>query len=345
MSFRHIFYQSPVPAEVGECLTNLYQSIFCVPEYFRLYKDAKEANAIAIYSSGSADPDHLIFYTVSGREAIILNEFFEMGNPCLSYLVQVLFDSHPRLHTIHINKFRSKIDGLPFPHEIWEVSQDNVVELPETLSEYRSRLGKRTKANLNNYTNKLRRECPDFSFSVTTAEEIKPDDISTIIDMNRARMKAKKSFSAIDADREEKIIQFAAQYGIVGVISANGCIAAGTICYLVGNHCFADVISHDQAYNRYSIGRICVYLLIQNLIERGIRFFYMGAGEVEYKQKMLSVPQDIYAVSVFRTSINKVFGRLKHMARYGSVKPYLKMIKYNYIWRFKEALSQKIGND
>jgi hypothetical protein len=345
MSLHHICYQHPVPAEVRESLIELYESAFSVTEYFHLFRNEKRPMAIAIYSDGST-PDHIIFYVISGKELTISNEHFEIDEPHLQYLVEFFFSTYPKLHTIHINNVKSTLGNISsYPYKVWEISQDNAVELPETMAEYRKRLGKRTKANLSNYTNKLRREFPDFAFITATGKEIDPKAVKKIITLNRSRMRSKKAFSAIDRSREKKIIQFAERYGIVGTITLNNRIAAGTICYIVGGHCYADVIAHDQTYNKYSIGRVCIYLLIEALIERGVGYFHMGSGEDDYKNKMLSVPHDVYFMSIFRTRLRKKIGAVKHLGKHTKMKPYIKMIKYNYIWRLRETLLQKIRSD
>jgi hypothetical protein len=344
MPLRHICYQDIVPAEVRESLIGLYQSVFCVPEYFSLYHAGKKLHAIAIYSD-RPDPDHVICYSISGKEALILNELFEIDGQSLNYLVTFLFSNYPKLHTIHINKFKPGLEIFPYPYKIWGASHDNVVTLPETIAEYRSQLGKRTRANLSNYYNKLKREFDDFSFTIATTENIDPAVISTIIAMHRTRMLSKKTTSAIDTNHEENIIQFAGKYGIAGTITIHDRIAAGTICYVVGKHCYAEVIAHDPAYSKYSIGRVCIYLLIEALIEKGVIFFHMGFGEADYKNKMLSVKYDVSSASIFRTKFHEITGQIKHVSKLRIIKAYKNMIKYNYILRLKEILSQKIKTE
>jgi len=344
MPLHHIYYQDIFPAEVRESLISLYQTVFCVPEYFSLYHDEKKPQAIAIYSDRPR-PDHVIFYAISGKEALILNEIFEIDVQYLNYLAAFLFSNYPKLHTIHINKFKPGIENFAYPYKIWGVSHDNVVTLPETIAEYRSRLGKRTRANLSNYYNRLKREFDDFSFTVATAADIDPVVISTIIAMHRERMLSKKTISAIDADHEKKIIQLARKYGIAGTITIHGRIAAGTICYVVGKHCYAEVIAHDPAYSKYSVGRVCIYLLIEALIERDIDFFHMGFGEAEYKHKMRGEMEDLCHASIFRTKFHEITGQIKHVSKFRFIKAYKNMIKYNYILRLKKILSQKIKTE
>jgi CelD/BcsL family acetyltransferase involved in cellulose biosynthesis len=206
------------------------------------------------------------------------------------------------------------------------------------MVEYRAMLGKRTKANMSNYSNKLRREFSDFSFTVATGEGIDPSVIREIVAMNRSRMREKKTTSAIDSNLEHNIVEFSRKYGIVGTVRLNGRIAAGTICYRVGDHCYADVIAHDSAYNKYSIGQVCIYLMIQSLIARGIHAFHMAGGECEYKSRLLGVNNDIYFVSIFRSELKKKIGLIRNIGKFGHLAGYMDMLKYNYIGRLKEYI-------
>jgi CelD/BcsL family acetyltransferase involved in cellulose biosynthesis len=176
---------------------------------------------------------------------------------------------------------------------------------------------------------------------VARGEDIDPLTVGKIIEMNRSRMKSKKLRSAIDAELEEKIIHFSGKYGVVATITLNGRLAAGTICYGVGNHCYADIISHDQDYNEYSIGRVCIYLFISALIDRGFRFFHMGSGEYGYKERMLGRKQDVYFMSIFRSRIDKQIGLIRHARKHKYIKMARDLVKYRYLWRLRENFLKK----
>jgi CelD/BcsL family acetyltransferase involved in cellulose biosynthesis len=256
--------------------------------------------------------------------------------------VRFIFADYPHVHTIHFNKLRGKIEKFPYPGIIWNKVQDIVLELPETMAAYRSLLGKRTKANLSNYSNKLRREF-NFAFDLAAGKEIDPAAIREIIGLHRLRMRNKKMVSAIDAALEDKIIRFSRSYGIVGTVRLNGRVAAGTICYGVGGHCYADVIAHDPAYNKYSIGQVCIYLMIQSLIERGMHAFHLAEGRNDYKYRLLGENRDLYFLSIFRSELVKGIGVFRHIDRFRYATTLKNMLKYKYLGRTKEVFSEKRG--
>jgi hypothetical protein len=342
MHLRHICYRDSVPADMGKMLVSLYQSAFCVFEYFELSHYSNKINALAIYTTGS-NPDHVIYYTISGSQLSVLNENFDIDIVCLEYFVRSVFHEYPKLKAIHFNRLRCGIDSFSWPRIIWNKTHDIVLELPETMAAYRSLLGKRTKANMSNYSNKLRREF-DFSFDLAFGKQIDPSTIREIISLNRMRMRSKGMISAIDAALEERIIRFSQSYGIVGTVRLDGRIAAGTICYGVGGHCYADVIAHDPAYNKYSIGQVCIYLMIQSLIERGMRFFHMAGGDNDYKFRLLGVGRDLYSVSIFRSELIKKIGLFRHIEKHRYVTTLRDLLKYQYVGRIKEAFSDKRGH-
>jgi CelD/BcsL family acetyltransferase involved in cellulose biosynthesis len=268
-----------------------------------------------IYSD-SSNPIHVIFYKIAGREVAVLNELFDIGQDYIQYFAKSIFEEYSHIHTIDFNRIKCNIEKFHYPYRVWNRSQDFVVQLPETIEEYRAKLGRHTKSNMNNYHNKLRREHDDFAFTVRASDQVDSAVVRKIIEMNRLRMDSKKIGSAFDRSLEDKMVEFAKKYGLVATISVNGRIAAGTVCYEVGNHCYAEVISHDPAYNKYSIGRVCIYLTIQSLIERGRQAFHMLWGENEYKYRFIGVKQDIYFVSIYRSEAHKIMSAFKHVAKY-----------------------------
>ena len=313
---RHVFYNHPFPTEFDSDLARLYQSIFSVRESWDGNgKDggAKKA-ALAIYGEGN-EPLHILCYSVAGRGITLLNELLSIEPEYLQYLAEVLFARYPEVHTINLNRITSPIGKIDLHTRVWNSSCDIVVPLPATLEEYRARLGKHTKSNMNNYCNKLKKEQKDFSFDVVAAGDVDPAVVSRLIEMNRSRMESKEVRSAFDSALVARTQALARSYGLVATIRVNGEIAAGTVCYEVGDQCYAEIIAHDPAYSRYSIGQVCIYLTIKALIERGRVAFHMLWGENDYKFRFLGERHDIYFMSIYRSKLHKSLGALTGFGR------------------------------
>jgi CelD/BcsL family acetyltransferase involved in cellulose biosynthesis len=311
---RHVFYEERFPPELEPALISLYRSVFCVKEHFDCATGQGRPAAVAVYAGG-AEPLQVLFYTITGGELTVLNELFGIEEELLRYLAGALFAQYPKVHSIHLNRLTTEIADPGYPSRLWNTSCDIVVQLPGTLEEYRARLGKHTKSNMNNYSNKLRKDHDDYAFHVATGSEVDPAAVKSIIEMNRLRMDSKMVRSAFDDELEARTLRLASRYGVVATINIDGAIAAGTVCYQVGDHCYADIIAHDPRFSRYSIGQVCIYLTIKTLIERGVRAFHMSDGENEYKFRFLGEKQEVYFLSLFRAERYKLLSALTNFSR------------------------------
>jgi hypothetical protein len=112
--------------------------------------------------------------------------------------------------------------------------------------------------------------------------------------------------SGIDRDYEQKICRFSKLYGYVGVIKINNNIRAGTISYKVGAHVYLHVISHDENFDRYALGILCLFDTIKYCIQIGAQEFHMLWGTSEYKYRFLGVDKEVCNVAVFRSNFYKM---------------------------------------
>ena len=298
-------HEEVIPSYVEQSFTDLYQSAFSVLEYFKLHKTYDKLNALAIYTVNQ-DPRHVLAYSIRINEVTLLNELFDIEQFYLQYFVNFIFAKYPHVHTINLNRLKCKLDDRTLTSHTWCLSEDTVIQLPATISEYKSKLGKHTRANLNNYYNRLKRIYGDFTFTISGMNETDPTVISRIIEMNRLRMDSKKIKSGYDLTLENRIINFCQKYGYTTTITFNGKIVAGAIYYSVGNHCFLETISHDPEYNKDRVGQVCLYLTIKHTIEQGREAFHFLWGKNEYKYRLLGVQQDLYHISIYRSEFHKV---------------------------------------
>jgi Acetyltransferase (GNAT) domain len=302
---QHIWHEDEIPAEVACSLENIYQSPFCVTEYFEIFRGVHSLNAMVI-TCGEPAPRHVLAYVVSGRQVTVLNELVEIGQDYVQYFTAAVFDRYPKVSTVNFNCLAGRPVDFQLPWRRWKISQDIAIELPRCFDEYRSKLGKQTQKHLKYYVSRLQREFGEFAFHVAATQEIDPTMIGRIIEMNRMRMKGKSIRSGYNGISETKIMEFCRHYGLVCTVSIDGKTVAGAICYEVGNQAYLEAISHDPGYNKYNVGQVCLYLTVKHLIEKGRDSFHLLWGENEYKYRFLGVKQDLYFISMYRSYAYKV---------------------------------------
>jgi hypothetical protein len=151
-------------------------------------------------------------------------------------------------------------------------------------------------------------------------------------------MKSQKITSVFDTDYEHKIIEFCRTYGVVGFITVKNRIVAGAICYQVGTHCYAHIISHDYDYNKYSIGMVCNLLLVEALIKRGVHKFHLDTGEMEFKYRLLGVKKITCNYTVYRNSAHKMLGNIIYFRKNEYMSRLINFIKFRIVQNIKHSL-------
>lgn len=302
----HIFYDAHIPLDLEKELIGLYQSAFSVKEYFELFKKSNNYKALTIISEDS-DLKHIICYTVADNCITILNELIDIEPSYVDYLSEVLFDKYPSINKINFNRIKSDIINISSTFRLWSCTNDIVVQLPATIEEYDSKLGKSTKKTIKKYLNKLQRENHDFGFNIISSGDIDPFLVKKIIDMNRLRMTSKHIRSGYDSTQEKNVAQFSSKYGLVTTIAINNKVVAGNICYNLGDHAFGETIAHDNDYNKSRVGQVCFYLTLKHFIEKGTHYYHLMEGNDDYKYRFLGINQHMFSLSIYRSAKNKLF--------------------------------------
>jgi len=333
MPISHTHYHDNISDELAEELIGLYQSAYCVKEYFYLFKNTENINILAIYNNDVLV--HLIFYSFSGSSANVLNELFGIKDKYLNYFADCVFKMHKNVNSIHLYNLNSEVIRCAFPFKVWRVLGDIIINLPDNTEKYLATLGKRTKKTIRYYGNKAQKKFEDFSFNIQERDRINPEIINRITELHRTRMRSMKISSVIDVSSENKILKLSRKYGFVSYIVMNNKIAGGAICFRVGNHCFGRVIAYDQDYNNYRTGTIIAYSTIQAMIEKGVEVFHMEYGENDFKYRLRGEKNNVYTVSLFRSKWHKMLGQLTLLRKYTLIIKSKNFLKYKIIDKLK----------
>ncbi len=305
IGFQCSVYERDIPPVLASHLERIYQSPFSAMTYFELFRHAHHPIALVIFN-GATDPVHVLMFTVTGKEATLLNELVTIEQQYLTYFGDFIFSRYPHVTTVNFNCIHGRPDNGSFPRYLWKCSQDIVIPLPTSPEAYNGQLGSRTRKHLKYYIHRLQKEFTDVTFTVSTTDSIEQSMVENIITMNRQRMKLKHVKSGYTPDFEKNIQLFSRHYGSVGTLRIQGKVIAGSICYLVGDHQYLEVISHDPAYNRFNVGHICLYHTINHAIATGKSAFHMLWGENEYKYRFGGIKKELYFSSIYRTEYNKL---------------------------------------
>lgn len=297
VSIQH--HESDVPPFVEPALKRLYGNLFSSLAHFRVFGGMENASTYVV-RDGAA----IICVWLFRREknhVQVLNEGMPIDGEEVERFARHIFAVYGAVNVISFHAVRVRTGRLRLPHQRFNCLEDMVLSLPPTPADYFASLGKATRSYIHRYLNKLKRDFPDFHYSVVETQNIEDGQIRRIIELNRSRMAGKGKVAINDDDATQRIIRLARECGMVGVLMLGGRLCAGTINYRVGDNYFLDVIAHDPAYNDYRLGTLCCYLTVCACIERGGHEYHLLWGRDEYKTRLLAVPQDLDDLIVFRS--------------------------------------------
>jgi CelD/BcsL family acetyltransferase involved in cellulose biosynthesis len=299
------WYDDPLPSWLGSELVALHGNVYSTLPYIRLDNPGSELSAFVLRSSGT--PTQIIVFSRTGGRTNVLNAVNKLSGEEIGLFSAELFARYPQTSVIVFPPSHADVTGLSFPHQLGVVQEDIVVTLPDTVAAYRIRLRDETSRHLKRldyYQRRLSRDYPSYAFSVRRGTDVPDEWVGEIVRLNRARMAAKHKASGIDDENERRMLALVSSFGVVGVATIEGRIAAGTIGYRVGNSYFLRVIAHDRAYDHLSLGRVCVYRTICDSIEHEASEFHFLWGEDAYKYTFLGEKRDLFLLNVYRSRLH-----------------------------------------
>lgn len=292
-------HENAVPPFAEAALQQLYGNLFSTLAHHRVYGGRRNLNTFVVRSGDSILC--LWLYERDGRVVRVLNEGIEIGEGAVRRFARHLFAADPSLCAIRFHAVQARLQHLALPHSVHNCLEDMVLTLPASATDYLAQLGKSTRSYINRYLNKLRRDHPSVRFELVEAHEIDESCIRHIIALNRARMARKGKVSINDETLAEQITHLAMECGLIGALTIDGRLIAGTINYHVRDNYFLEVIAHDPQYDAYRIGTLCCYLTICECIARGGSEYHFLWGQDEYKSRLLGRRRDLDDVVVYRS--------------------------------------------
>lgn len=293
------FFENRLPPAIEVEMTALYKNYFSAPVKLRAYGQLDRISTYVAHANGRASAIFLL--RRAGKKIHVLNEQVYIPEAEIARFAHYIFNRYKSASVVCFKTIDTQFKRFPFPYQRTYFTNDVVLSLPRSVAEYQARLGKSTRENIKRYLKLLKRDFPDYQFEVAERNEGGDERFRAIIDFNHARMSVKNKVSGINTAEAERLHELVRECGMVCSIIVNGRIAAGTICYQVGDNYFMRVIAHDSAYNDYRIGLLCCYLTIAECILRGGKNYHFLWGREEYKYRFLGQHRDFDSLTIYRS--------------------------------------------
>jgi len=293
-------HENEIPPFIEFAMDRLYGSIFSSLKQFRIYHATGAGTHTYVVRRGMRVEAVFLFRCENGIVRV-LNEVVMLEGEQIDRFAQYIFHRFRNADVICFKSIRTEPRRFFYPFQRFNFSEDIVLSLPPTAEEYHARLGKNTRRNIKRYGDKLQRNFPSYAFRVYEQADVIEGHVRDIIALNHARMAEKNKTSMIDERETQNILALVKKCGLVGVVSIDGKVRAGTIGYWVGEHFYLSVVAHDPAYDEYWLGILCCYHTICECIARHAKEFHFLWGRYEYKFTLLAVQRDLDVLMLYRS--------------------------------------------
>ena len=311
-------YPDGIPAFAEQSLDRLYGSLYASMPQLQCDKRA-HVHTYAAWRHGQVSA--LLLYCLDGPRIRVINEGMHVPADELNRFAHTIFARHAGTSVISLHALSVSEVPLHYPSVCMAVTEDIVIDLPNTEQAYLAQLGKSTRKSLRQNLSRAESDLPDFQHSVMAGDAISDSVVDQIIGFNHERMARKQRSSAIDAQARAHLMELLRARGWAGVIRTDTRICAGTLACRLGDDVYSLVNAHDPLYDDYGMGNLSRHLLINASIQAGARRFHLLGGQFSSKRHTLAQRHTLCEVRLYRSrqSILRDLFDLSRLARKSTV--------------------------
>jgi 16S rRNA G966 N2-methylase RsmD len=261
-----------------------------------------------------------VAYVVSGYKAYVVGQRGSLPTgDVLRELIDKIFARHPAVSKLIVEWTLN--DFSEFPEVSPTVARKTfVLDLPESFERYRLEfISRELRRDIEREERRANEELSGVRFELAEAPQITVDllqDAATLVEEHLSRKDSASSWRAADLIRNSEV--YASRGFVARLVSSGRTIAAGLCLLHRSDECYLMAAAHDERLTKQSLGKICLYRLIEALIARGIRKFHMGGGDFGYKSRFGAVERALYNVAFERRDHSSMIERVERALRAGA---------------------------
>ena len=293
-------YPDGIPAFAEHSLDRLYGSLYASMPQLQRNRPA-QVNTYAAWRDDELSA--LLLYCEDGAQIRVMNEGMHVPPEELNRFATTLFARHDKISVIRLHALSVSDVRLQHPSVCMAVTEDIVIDLPDTESDYLAQLGKSSRKSLRQNFSRAQQALPGLHHVVIAGDTISDSLVDQIIGFNHARMAGKQRTSAIDTEARAHLMYLLRSRGWVGIIRTDEGICAGTLACRFGDDVYSMVNAHDPLFDDYGMGNLSRYLMITASIRAGVRRFHMLGGQFSTKRHSLAHRQTLCEVRLYRSRL------------------------------------------
>ena len=252
-----------------------------------------------------------VFYRDEGKYVTVASSLIPFSEYDKS-IIEYFFSEFPKLSFIKFERAAQTENECILSKIIKLKHFDNnfCLELPESIEEYKSSLGKKTRMHLGQYLRHTEKELNENGGGYYTAPltEENRSLMEKLVDLNHERCESKGFQSGAE---KEKIFNLLKEYGVLNYLKLGDEIIAGTIGSIYNNQFCLHLIAHSNDYSKLNPGNCILYKTIEYAISKKIPVFNFLWGNCEYKSRFGAKEIQLFDYYVYRKYSNYFIQKIK----------------------------------
>lgn len=296
------FYEDGIPPFVGHELDRLYGVRYSSLGHLRVYGKLEKPRTYVRRADNI--PVTVILFRIEEHRVSVLNEAIQLPHEELCQFVESVFSRYPQIRTITLPAIQKHTGRLSHPFQAVVYHSDVWLSVPDSAEEYLKGLGRNTRQAIRQELRKLKSSFPTFHCRFTEKEEIREEDIRTVISFNKMKLSTKGIASGDDENEIQRILTLSKECGIACIATIDGRVCGGVIGYRFGENFSFRATGYDPAYESYRIGFLIYFLSVCKCIERNAKHIHLGWGTQDYKFRLGGVQRDLERLILFRSWVH-----------------------------------------
>lgn len=297
-------HESAVPAHAAAALDSLYGSMYASLRHLALCENDRPVPHTWIgYRHGEIVA--VLLFRLRGAQAIVLTEMMDLAPDVAAAVGEAVFARFAAVRQIMFNAVSLPRPLAGLPVQSFAFSENYIIDLPASLDDYLSALGKSTRKTLRGYGNRLQRELPGLRWELRSGTEMRRDEQRRLVRQlqrfKEASMAARGRRAIHHRRDTARLLMLAGDCGMYGIASVDGRIVGGSLACRFGDNYVMLLSAADPAFESNRLGTLCCFWSIADCIRAGARQCHLLWGRYQYKEQLLGVPHALHRVLLYRS--------------------------------------------